>query len=233
MPGRTVQLTDKNGDPIYPLAGWIGDDTITTDMLADGSVTSAKLADDAVITAKVLDEAIITAKLADGAVTTAKLADSAVTTAKTNFNGSTLKTGSLEITQGTTPYIDFHYNNTTTDYSTRIINDTATTLNLVASGGAKLNGNQIFAMNRFATGTFTKTVTHNSAITFTVNIGKTMPNTNYCVFFTPEGSLNSQWTWFRPGVVSKTTTSFDVNLWNDSGTDSGSNTFRWTVISIL
>lgn len=99
MPGRTVQLTDKNGDPIYPLAGWIGDDTITTDMLADGSVTSAKLADDAVITAKVLDEAIITAKIADGAVTTAKLADSAVTTAKiADANVTTAKLADSSVT---------------------------------------------------------------------------------------------------------------------------------------
>lgn len=54
-----------------------------------------------------------------------------------NGNSSTL--GPLEL-YASTPYIDFHYNNTTADYSTRIINDGASQLTFMA-GTARFSGN--------------------------------------------------------------------------------------------
>ncbi|WP_434311455.1 DUF859 family phage minor structural protein [Hominifimenecus sp. rT4P-3] len=45
----------------------------------------------------------------------------------------------LELYQAT-PHIDFHHNNSTSDYTARIIADGSNTLNLAASGGVKENG---------------------------------------------------------------------------------------------
>ena len=40
-------------------------------------------------------------------------------------------------------YIDFHYNNSSADYTARIIEDSNKTLNLVATNGVKINGDSI------------------------------------------------------------------------------------------
>lgn len=48
MANQIVQLTDKDENNIFPIAGGMASDSITTAMLQDGVVTTAKLASNAV-----------------------------------------------------------------------------------------------------------------------------------------------------------------------------------------
>lgn len=93
-------LQNKNGDNLYPLAGGMIDDSITTAMLKDNVVTPAK----------------------------------------TNFKGQSLDAGDLEL-YGSTPLIDFHYADASGNYTSRIIADSATSLNILpgSAGGLKVN----------------------------------------------------------------------------------------------
>lgn len=43
MANKTVQLTNEDGDNLYPLAGGMAADSITTAMVQDGAVTSDKI----------------------------------------------------------------------------------------------------------------------------------------------------------------------------------------------
>ena len=43
MANKITQLVNKNGDNLYPLAGGIMSDSVTTDMIQDGAVTSDKI----------------------------------------------------------------------------------------------------------------------------------------------------------------------------------------------
>lgn len=43
MANKIVQLEDKNNDDIFPIAGGMKDDSITTAMIKNGAVTAAKL----------------------------------------------------------------------------------------------------------------------------------------------------------------------------------------------
>ena len=55
--------------------------------------------------------------------------------------------GNLELNPGTSAghggYIDFHHNNSSSDYTSRIIADSSGQINLVASNGVKVNGTKI------------------------------------------------------------------------------------------
>ena len=43
MANKITQLVNKAGDNLYPLAGGIMSDSVTTDMIQDGAVTSSKI----------------------------------------------------------------------------------------------------------------------------------------------------------------------------------------------
>ena len=70
----------------------------------------------------------------------------------TNFEKSVAMRGEIEI-YGSQPHLDFHYNNSTEDYTSRIIETSSGRLNLSASNGVLINNKK----------------TENEAVTLTVN----------------------------------------------------------------
>lgn len=53
MPNKIVQLVDNENNNIYPVAGSLAQDSVTTSTINDGAVTTAKLANEAVTSEKV------------------------------------------------------------------------------------------------------------------------------------------------------------------------------------
>ena len=94
MADRIVQLKDKAGDNIYPIAGnpaapvasstTLGMVKVGTSMKIDAN-SNLNVNENGVTTGKIADGAVTSAKLADGTVTTAKIANGAVTSAKLTF----------------------------------------------------------------------------------------------------------------------------------------------------
>lgn len=91
---RADTIVDTNGDTIFPIAGGLPDNAVTTAKIQDDAVTTAKLASNAVTNSQLIDGsiggdkiddgAVDSLKFASGAVTTAKIADNAVTSGKFN-----------------------------------------------------------------------------------------------------------------------------------------------------
>ena len=79
-------LVDTNGDNIFPVAGGLPNDSITTVKIKDNAVTGAKLAPDSVTSSQIINNSVTSAKIGDGTVTTEKIANSAVTNAKLASN---------------------------------------------------------------------------------------------------------------------------------------------------
>ena len=122
MADRIVQLKDKAGDNIYPIAGNpaapvassttlgmvkvgtsmeidansnlnVNENGVTTGKIADGAVATAKIADSAVTSAKIADGTIAAADLASNSVTNAKIASGAVSSDKLNATFTTTDPG--------------------------------------------------------------------------------------------------------------------------------------------
>lgn len=66
MANNIVQLTDDTNNNIFPIAGGMASDSITTAMLQDGAVTTAKLASGAVTAPKLADRAVNRMVFTDG-----------------------------------------------------------------------------------------------------------------------------------------------------------------------
>ena len=114
MPARTVQLTDKAGNNIYPLAGWIGDDTISTGMINDSAVTTAKINDGAVTSAKIADGTIATADIANSAVTSSKIDWTTIRNidVQDNFDITASKTRAYVTVFGKIGFVDLAFQST-------------------------------------------------------------------------------------------------------------------------
>lgn len=79
MADKLVQLKDKAGNHIFPIAKGLAELSVGTSNIKNQAVTSAKIADTAIATGKLADGAVTTGKLADNSVTSGKIADGAVT----------------------------------------------------------------------------------------------------------------------------------------------------------
>lgn len=73
MADKITTLQDKQGNNVFPIAGGVNADTITTAMLQANAITTAKIADGNVTTDKLAGNAITTAKVSNGAITNSKL----------------------------------------------------------------------------------------------------------------------------------------------------------------
>lgn len=66
----------------------------------------------------------------------------------------------LELKHDSTPYIDFHYQNSTDDYTSRIIEQAKGQINIIASNGVKINGTTV-DLNKLTTENITLSVNEN------------------------------------------------------------------------
>ena len=127
--------------------GSLKDSSVVTSMLDDGAVTEGKLGSSSVTSGKIKDGAITASKLASNSVSNAKIANNSVTPAKTNFN-SAVAMSSIEFSKTTSSSghggaIDFHYNGSTSDYTSRIIESASGKLAITARNGLYLNGKEL------------------------------------------------------------------------------------------
>ena len=72
---------------------------------------------------------------------------------------------------GTYAYVDFHYNGSSADYTSRIIEPASGKLNLVASNGVQVSGSPVFTTQTFNSSTVT--LASQNATTFNINTAKT------------------------------------------------------------
>ena len=72
----------------------------------------------------------------------ASFADAATFNGSVKLNGGTEFHGEIEV-YGDNPHIDFHHANSTDDYTTRIIEDAAGAIDILAPNGLKLNGSNL------------------------------------------------------------------------------------------
>lgn len=84
MADKIVKLVDKNSNNLYPVAGAVIDNAVSTGAISNQAVTTAKIADANVTTVKLANDAVTEAKIANNAVTTNKLTNGSVTNAKLN-----------------------------------------------------------------------------------------------------------------------------------------------------
>ena len=63
MSNQIVQLTDKDTNNIFPVAGSMAGNSIETGMIKDGAVTTAKITDGSITTAKIADSAVTSGKI--------------------------------------------------------------------------------------------------------------------------------------------------------------------------
>ena len=125
----------------------LGNGAVTEEKLDDGAITEAKLGSSSVTSGKIKDGAVVEGKLASNSVTSAKIASNAVTPAKTNFN-SAVAMSSIEFSKTTSSSghggaIDFHYNGSTSDYTSRIIEKVSGRIDITAQNGLYLNGKEL------------------------------------------------------------------------------------------
>ena len=82
-----------------------------------------------------------------------------VTFSNVTTNGLTTK-GEVEI-YGSQPHLDFHYNNSTKDYTSRIIETGSGKVDVLAANGLFSNGNKVALKSDLATSNITLTVNNN------------------------------------------------------------------------
>ena len=122
-------------------ANKIKDAAVIESKILNGAVTANKIKDAAVIESKILNGAVTTNKIKDAAVNNAKIASKTITQDKLNLNCiEFLNTSS---THG--GYIDFHFNKSTADYTSRIMETASGKINITASSGLYVNNVKVLA----------------------------------------------------------------------------------------
>lgn len=79
---------------------------------------------------------------------------------ETTFKKSITTHGEVEI-YGSQPHLDFHFNNSTNDYTSRIIETASGKVDVIATNGLFSNGKQVALKSDFATSNITLTVNNN------------------------------------------------------------------------
>lgn len=76
-----------------------------------------------------------------------------------NHKGNNINPSAIEFSNasGHGGYLDFHYNNSTADYTSRIIEDAEGKINIIATNGAQINGSNIFGEHNKPYGSYTGT----------------------------------------------------------------------------
>ena len=124
---------------------------VTTNKIKDNSVTESKILKGAVTTNKIKDAAVIESKILNGAVTTNKIKDAAVNNAKIaaktitydKLNLSCIEFYNTSSISG--GYIDFHFNKSTADYTSRIMETASGKINITASSGLYVNNVKVLS----------------------------------------------------------------------------------------
>ena len=119
----------------------IKDNAVTESKILNGAVTTNKIKDNSVTESKILNGAVTTNKIKDAAVNNAKIASKTITYDKLNlsciefYNTSSISGG----------YIDFHFNKSTSDYTSRIMETASGKINITASSGLYVNNVKVLA----------------------------------------------------------------------------------------
>lgn len=156
----------------------ITDGTIISNNIANNAVTNTKINDGAVTTSKIADTAVTANKLASSAVTNEKIANEAVSDKKTSFKNLSLKSIEFSKTSGSNNggYIDFHYNGSTKDYTSRLIEQTEGILSLYNLKGLYINGANVTLFDRISID-MTKSVDVGTVLQLSANKGQvTLPS---------------------------------------------------------
>lgn len=123
------------------------DGTITNADIANATITGAKIANNAVTGQKIANNTITATQLANNAVTTNKIQDEAVTSSKINLSFIEFNPDTSAQNGG---FIDFHYNGATTDYTSRIIENSKGLLSVVNSKGMYINNINVPLFNKIS-----------------------------------------------------------------------------------
>ena len=94
MANNIVQLQDKNSDNLFPIAGGMAANSITTQMVQDGAVTTAKIANNAVTSDKVDFTTYSSSEQVIGTWTNGKPVYRRVYTGTTGTSGATVVSSS-------------------------------------------------------------------------------------------------------------------------------------------